>query len=425
MSRLPIVDSLVDVPLPPETKGWRADGAAVSSASVRASSPGLFDGRITFPVAVIDEDALLHNIAVMADFCSSRGVLLAPHGKTTMSPQIAAAQLAAGAWAITAATVQQAMAYHRHGVSRVLIANQVTDVADLDWLAQKVNDDAGFEPIICVDSLTAVELADRRMSLGSPNRPLKVLVELGHPGGRTGARTVDDALEIARAAHAAQGLEPIGVTAYEGTLGHDGSPEEGDRVRAFCTTLVGLGAQLADEGVLAPDHVVSAGGSLFFTEVCEALTAAAGGPIRPVLRSGAYVIHDHGHYEEVTPASRGFADAPTLRATTTLWAPVLSVPETGMALLLLGRRDVGFDDGLPLPQVLRRTDGSTIPYSEARVTELNDQHAFLAFPPELAPAPGDLVQLGISHPCTTFDKWRVLPVVRDDSTVVDLIHTFF
>jgi D-serine deaminase-like pyridoxal phosphate-dependent protein len=42
---------------------------------------------------------------------------------------------------------------------------------------------------------------------------------------------------------------------------------------------------------------------------------------------------------------------------------------------------------------------------------------------------GDVVRLGLSHPCTAFDKWRLVPVITDhtqpDPYVVDLIHTFF
>lgn len=34
---------------------------------------------------------------------------------------------------------------------------------------------------------------------------------------------------------------------------------------------------------------------------------------------------------------------------------------------------------------------------------------------------------GLSHPCTAFDKWRVLPVVDsiESGVVVDLIRTWF
>jgi D-serine deaminase-like pyridoxal phosphate-dependent protein len=87
---------------------------------------------------------------------------------------------------------------------------------------------------------------------------------------------------------------------------------------------------------------------------------------------------------------------------------------------------VGFDKGLPVPLRVRRADGSRESAGAGwALTELNDQHAFLRVDPGAALAPGDVVALGISHPCTTLDKWRVLVVVNDDETVIDMVHAFF
>jgi D-serine deaminase-like pyridoxal phosphate-dependent protein len=59
------------------------------------------------------------------------------------------------------------------------------------------------------------------------------------------------------------------------------------------------------------------------------------------------------------------------------------------------------------------------------VTSVNDQHLFLSVSPEVVLEVGDVVRLGLSHPCTVFDKWQLLPVVDDDGIVVDLVRTFF
>ena len=148
-----------------------------------------------------------------------------------------------------------------------------------------------------------------------------------------------------------------------------------------------------------------------------------------ILRSGAYLTHDHGFYGTLSPASRGSAGAPALRPALELWAQVLSYPEPGLALLGAGRRDVGFDQGLPVPlRVIRRAGGPELTGTEltgSQVTELNDQHAYLRLDEGAVLAPGDLVGLGISHPCTTFDKWRVIPVVDDADRVTDIVHAFF
>ena len=67
--------------------------------------------------------------------------------------------------------------------------------------------------------------------------------------------------------------------------------------------------------------------------------------------------------------------------------------------------------------------------TDRRIVALNDQHAHLRFDPASAPAAwpqvGERVMLGISHPCTTFDKWRWMPVVDAHSCVSSAIHTCF
>jgi D-serine dehydratase len=111
-----------------------------------------------------------------------------------------------------------------------------------------------------------------------------------------------------------------------------------------------------------------------------------------------------------------------------LWAPVLSRPGPGLAIALAGRHDVAFDQDMPVP--LRtwpagQPAADTASAAGIHISSLDDQHAYVHIPPEAELAPGDLLCLGISHPCTTFDKWRVIPVVDDDYRVIDAIHTFY
>ena len=91
--------------------------------------------------------------------------------------------------------------------------------------------------------------------------------------------------------------------------------------------------------------------------------------------------------------------------------------------------DLPFDEGMPVPQWISGPDAA-LP-GKAEVTALNDQHAFLRLPgggPDDVPV-GSVVRLGLSHPCTAFDKWRLIPVVDDAHTanprIVELIHTYF
>jgi D-serine deaminase-like pyridoxal phosphate-dependent protein len=403
-------------PVEPTEKGFGALGGHASAASLTAGRPPLPEAGLTYPLLTLRESALRNNLAAMAAYCARAGVELAPHGKTAMSPELAAWQLAHGAWGITVASIGQLQTYRAFGFPRLLLANELTDTAGIAWLAAELAADAGFEAYCYVDSPDGVAILDRVLRRHPAGRPLPVLVEIGHAGGRTGCRSDEAALAVAKAAQATGTLTVAGVAGYEGTiLGGE------TQVAAFCQRLRALGDAIGGDG----PRIVTAGGSAYFDVVARELTAGGPGataPVQVILRSGAYLTYDHGFYGAVSPAGRGTAGAPALRPALELRAQVLSRPEPGLALLGAGRRDVGFDMGLPVPV---RVMGSATSTAGWAVTALNDQHAYLRLDESAALEPGDLVGLGISHPCTTLDKWRVLVVLNDDDLVIDMVHCFF
>jgi D-serine deaminase-like pyridoxal phosphate-dependent protein len=386
---------------------WSDKGAwlpadAVDDAVFVEAGHSLFDGPFTWPVMVARRSAIEANIATMAAYCERHGVDFAPHGKTTMAPTLFAAQRSAGAWAITVATPHQALVARRFGVDRVLLANEVLDPRVLRWIAAEP-----AEILFYVDSLAGVE-ALRAAGAGG-----RVLVEVGYAGGRAGCRVVTDAVAVASAAAAIEGVRVVGVAGFEGLLTDE------SLVRSFLTD---LGAAAAEIAPLCADRpVISAGGSAWFDAVVDVLgpPARAEG-WRLVLRSGAVVTHDDGTYLAATPFNR--TDEGTLAAALEVWAQVLSTPEPGLAIVGAGRRDVPFDAGLPVPLRARSTAGELRPLPGAVIEAVNDQHAYLRGAPV---AVGELVHLGLSHPCTAFDKWRVIPVVDDGYRVVDVLRTYF
>jgi D-serine dehydratase len=377
---------------------------------------------LTYPWLTLRESALAHNLSAMAAWCAQAGVELAPHGKTAMSPELAARQLDSGAWGITVATIGQLRMYRAFGFPRLLLANELVDEGGIAWLAGELAADPGFTAYCYVDSADGVTILDRVLTAHPAGRRLPVLVEIGT--GRTGCRTDEQALAVAKAAAATGTLTVAGVAGYEGTISGGRAAQRLDLVTSFCRRLASLAGAVADVTGAGGEFIATAGGSVYFDVVARELTAAGPDGMTVVLRSGGYLFHDHGIYQAATPAARGVAGAPLFRPALELWAQVLSRPEPGLALLTAGRRDVGFDVGLPVPLRMRRRDGAAAALA-GEVTELNDQHAYLRLDPGTALAPGDLVCLGISHPCTTLDKWRLIAVLDDEDRVVDTVHTFF
>jgi D-serine deaminase-like pyridoxal phosphate-dependent protein len=394
------------------TKGIRQPGPGVPDEQFAAARHFLFGGMFSWPVMVARGAALDHNIAALAAFCDACGVALAPHGKTTMAPALFEKQLNAGAWGITAATAGQLLAYRAFGVPRAMLANELLDPAALRWLAGEV--ELGWDVLCFVDSVAGVQA----MSQAARSRPLRVLAELGYPGGRTGCRDVAQLVQVARAAAAAPGVELAGVAAYEGGL------ETTAEVTEFLEAVRHAATVLAADGLLPEEAVVTAGGSAFFDIVADKLAGdwLPGHRVRAILRSGAYISHDDGIYRTRTPFTRVPG---TLEAALELWAQVTSVPEPGLAIAGMGKREAPYDAGLPVPLRVRRADGRVTEAGGLSVTRFNDHHAFISVSPDASLVPGDLICFGISHPCTAFDKWSVIPVVDDEYRVTDLIRTYF
>jgi D-serine deaminase-like pyridoxal phosphate-dependent protein len=410
---------------------FRSLPAAATVAAAVAGRPDLFGGAFLSPVAVLRESAVAHNIATMADYCATHGVLLAPHGKTSMAPQLFARQLAAGAWGMTAATVGHVRTYRAFGVRRVLLANELVDEGAISWLAGELAADPGFDFYCYVDSADGARLLEGELAAAGADRAVQVLVELGNPGDRTGARTLDAALAAAHAAAAAPHLAVAGVAGYEGGLGDGGSAAGLAAVDGLCARMRELATALVDRRLLDPaatELIVTAGGSAYFDQVVASLTAGpwpAQPQVRVVLRSGSYVTHDEGVYTRVGAFDRNPGGPWQLRPAFEVWGRVLSRPEPDLALLDVGRRDAPFDQDLPMPRWIRPR-GSAMPRpTTAHVTALNDQHAFVAVDPDDPLTVGDWVGLAISHPCTAFDKWQLLLLVDDDYRVLGTVRTFF
>ncbi len=402
-------------------KGLPPDAAGMTVRQLCDERRSLFDGGFTTPVLTLRASALEHNLGELGGFARRHGLEFAPHGKTSMAPQLFARQLDHGAWGITAAVPHQVRVYRAFGVRRIFLANEVVDAAALRWLSGELSADPDFELIAYVDSVRGVRLMDAALRADLP-----VVVELGADGGRTGVRDAATALEVAEAVAASAHLRLVGVAGYEGEL-RDRTP---DTVHAWLERLVALARGLDSAGHFgrAERIVVSAGGSAWFDAVADVLGPVDGmsRPVLRLLRSGAYVTHDDGHYRDRTPFHERVPDQGTLRPALRLWAQVVSRPEPDLALLNAGKRDAAHDMRLPDPRVVR--DGETGAERAAEGLEvyaLADQHAFVRLAPGAALEVGDWVGLGLSHPCTAFDKWRLIPVVEEDGTVVDCVRTFF
>ncbi|MGW7636301.1 amino acid deaminase [Streptomyces decoyicus] len=405
--------------LPPD-----AEGRTVGELA--AERRNLFSDGFTTPVLALSAESVAHNLALMETYATRHGLAFAPHGKTCMAPQLFARQLEHGAWGITAAVPHQARVYRTYGIERIFLANEVVDAAALRWLAGELAADPGFRFMCYVDSLRGIELMDTALREAGATRPVDVVVELGAgEGARTGVRTEAECLELADAIAGVDTLRLVGVAGYEGEV-PDATPE---RVTAWLRRLVALAVQFDKAGRFTDldQIVISAGGSAWFDAVADVFAEIPelSAPVLKLLRSGAYVSHDDGQYRKLTPFNR-VPEEGALQPAFRLWAQVVSRPTPEQAFLNAGKRDAAYDLHLPEAQVVRSgRDGTLRPADGVTVTGLSDQHAWVSTERAGDLEVGDWVGLGLSHPCTSFDKWQLIPLVEQDGTVTEFIRTFF
>ena len=381
-------------------KGMPGHVADLPIAEVGAQHWNLLAEDLPLPVAILSAPALERNSAWMRDFIAAKNVAIAPHGKTTMAPTLFDLQMRDGAWGVTVSTTQQIAAARAAGHRRIFVANEIVGRASIKYVFNQIAQDETLELYCLVDSLALVDQIEKvAIAIGAP-RPLSVLVEKGFEG-------------IIRKADPASTLLAL---------------------ETFLAEVVAVAEVCDAENLFVGETILlSAGGSAFFDLVVTAFDRAKlSRPHMSLLRSGCYITHDSIMYTKLI----GFLEerAPDLFAAGGLepalhvWAYVQSRPEPTRAIVTMGKRDVSYDD-LPVASLWYRPGGAMLaprPMPEGhRVVALNDQHGYLDIPEDSSLAVGDMIAFGISHPCLTFDKWRVLPVVDQAYDVVGAVRTYF
>lgn len=417
----------LDEEIGPLNKGIGAlEQPATRDDIVRQRSWNLLREDLSLPAAVLYRDKLEHNLRWMQRFIDAYQVRFAPHGKTTMAPRLFEMQLEGGAWGITLATAHQTEVAHAHGVKRVLMANQLVGRENMRMIAD-LHRDRDFEFYCLVDSAAGVD----QLSAFFAGRGLElnVLIELGVMGGRAGIRDLEQLNQVLEALDRSGGVIKLcGVELYEGVL------KDEEPIRALARRACEVTSELLDQGrIRRKPAILSGAGSAWYDVVAEEFSFSNfRDTVEIVLRPGCYLTHDVGNYE--TQQKRILSSNPIARQmhlgllpALHIWAYVQSLPEPGLAVVTMGRRDAAFDSGLPAPSLYYRPGGAEPRPTPAHweTTKLMDQHGYLKIAAGDDLRVGDMIGFNISHPCLTFDKWRVLAVLDESYNVVDIVKTYF
>jgi D-serine dehydratase len=411
------------------TKGFPGTSGPIALADIAKQGWNVLNEDLPLPLMVIKRGNLDYNNDLFATYLNSHNLSLAPHGKTTMSPQIFDTQMRHGAWGITAASVSQLQVMRHHGVQRIILANQLVGKSNVRTVVSELNADPDFEFFCFVDSIAQIQNIDRNLQGHTPKRAINVLVEIGASGGRTGLRDKQQALAlideiITRPDH----FRFCGIGAFEGAI--PGLDKSAAPVAAYADLILDIARAIPFSAYAGLDEfILTGGGSSYF----DIIAARFKGldldiPVRVLLRSGCYVTNDHGAYRNAQEQARLDPNRhwhEQFRPALEVWSYVQSLPEPSLGFLTMGKRDVPFDAGLPVPFKRYRPGVGFLDVGECEVFNTNDQHAYVRLGAGSDWRVGDMICSGISHPCTAFDKWRFIPIVNDDYDVIDGVMTYF
>ena len=345
--------------------------------------------RLMTPALLIDFDALERNVARMAEYCRDRGISLRPHAKTHKSANIARLQIDAGALGVCAATLGEAEALAGQGIPGVLITSPVVGAAKIARLVALNARAEGLK--VAADNLANVEALSQ--AAGAAGKPLEVFVELDIGTQRTGARSPEAALAVARQIGRSNSLVLAGIHAYAGHIQHIEDYDERRRAADGCAAKLKALTDGLDAESLMPPIVSGAGaGRGNYTE----------------MQCGSYIFTDVQYNACALRPGEASPFEPALFVQTT----VISANGDGLAITDAGLKRFATDG--PLPEIVRGApEGSTYRFK-------GDEHGAVVLPDGVADLPlGTVVECLTPHCDPTVNLYDVYHVVRGD-TLVDI-----
>jgi D-serine dehydratase len=388
---------------------------------------------IMLPSMAVKRSNIINNSGWMQEYADKAGVKLAPHGKTTMSPQLFDIQLQNGAWGMTLANAFQVKVAHQNGINKILMANQLVGKQNIKQVINELKSDVDLEFYCLVDNADNIKELTRICNEENLQAPLNVLIEIAPPAhGRAGVRTSCEVIELAKLIQEqSPWIKLAGIECYEGVIHSDNAVQE---VKEFLAFVAETCVEVEELNLFETDKLIlTGGGTVFFDLVCDILTKTPlKTPFEVLIRPGCYLSHDSGIYdtfqnELVARDAIAKTIDSKLESAIEVITYVQSIPEPGLAILAMGKRDVSFDSGLPTPFKLKRiaTEKIQLLNENWHLSDLNDQHAFMKFPENEDLTVGDIIISQVSHPCLTFDKWQEIPLIDDDYNVINMLKTYF
>jgi D-serine deaminase-like pyridoxal phosphate-dependent protein len=346
-----------------------------------SSAVGLSKTALDTPALVVDLDAMASNIDRIARTCAENGVAWRPHTKGQKTPEIAHAEIAAGAIGITCAKLGEAEVMAEAGIRDILIANQIVGGSKIGRLVSLLD---RTDAIVAVDHLQNIRALAEAASAG--RKRLRTVIEVNIGMNRAGVEPGAPVVALAAAIARYPALQFAGLMGWES---HATTIAEPSEKRAAVARAIGLLTSSAGACRAAghPPAIVSCGGTGTFPFCAEQ-------PGVTEIQAGGGIFGDE-HYR--THYHVDFRRALTLMATVT------SRPTPTRIIVDAGRKAMSGDAAMPLP----------IGLPDVKDVRLSAEHATIELRADsAAPAVGDRVEFAVGYSDTTVHLHEEIFAVR-------------
>ena len=308
---------------------WRGTNASL------IGQPGS-RGALGTPALVLDLDRLDANIRSMAAHAELHSYQLRPTVKIHKSTEIARRQVNAGAVGVCCATLSEAEAMVEAGIPGVLLFTSVVSEAKLQRLAAL---NARAE-----DFIVATDDFDNVTQLGRATRgtgqTLQVLVDFELGGGRTGLADQDNAVALARHIQETDGLNFVGIQAYNGQgLSERDYDSRRSVVLERAHRVFQIVAKFEAEGL--PPRIVSGGGT-----GSHDIDSETG--VFTEMQIGSYVFMD-GYYKDTVMRRN---EPHPFASALSVWGTVVSAAQSGFVITDVGLKEIDGAYGPISPTVI-------------------------------------------------------------------------
>ena len=403
----------------------------------------IFQDNVQFPILTLRESTFKKNIVSMSNYAKHNGVVLAPHCKTSMCPQILKKLNDLNYWGFTAANNQQLSMLLEMGIKKIIIANLITNKSNIINLFRLIEKYGYAKKVyLCVDSIFGVNLL-KYLSIQSKFKgKLRILIETGFKHSRNGIRDLNTLKILAKNINKLpSNLMLCGVLFYEGAIREKNYNKTITKVNKFINfSLNSFEYLLKNKFFSNEELILSGGGSEYFDLVSKSFQKYKNlENIKLVIRPGSFIAYGHGYYSQrlanidkrggLSINNKNIKATDLFHPSLELWAYIISMQDRNRAILNFGKRDVHFDLGYPIPlaiyrkeKLIRKIYDTEI---QCKIYKMSDQHAFLFYPNHLNIQIGDLIKFGITHPCVTIDKWDFFYMIDKKHTIIEGLKTFF